>query len=937
MLASNTPQPDRDQGDDFAAAFLAPTFDLKAWVNEALSNAARTSVTAASDTPTASTQNLLETDTDQLSSDSAADDRPDESIEAATPLAPTLPSSSNLGAPAPSNLPIDQLASSLVLKLQLLSQDVSQKLDSQSQEAVKSIPRVLADLDLIRKDVQAVRESVERCKQSFAESEPREDGAFHILKQLDMVRTRMDGTRVALKEAENWSTLATEMETIFASYEYERAATRLQEAQRSLVLLQNAPDYEERKALLSKLHNQLEAALSPLLIAALNDYNAEQTRKYYRIFEQVQRTQDFINYYYRCRKAKLVALWQQYDDGGATGRDDFVDWLGHFYEEVFLVLSKEFSWCSFMFPEPKEILLSLIQQIFTSLKPSMNTRLSDLVETHKEQALPIIIKCYQATVLFGQQVERLLLSSPEDSGTSSNRKPALSSHQTSPVATHAGGRSLIKPSLPTEPGSWGFVVFEAFMPFQQDYGTYEKTLLQSHLNTAFKYDTNLDYMEIVRTMGDLLPNLIKFAEAATMRCIQLTDGFGAVGLLEALNAYFVAIIDRYKALLQLVRSETSFGKRSKKQKGGNAAASSSAADLQQHMDDTPLDDYELGSGDLMGNKQQQDWAHFQVGLGLLGICAAMTKRLQAFDENVKKTLSSVVKTRIDLAHTESLTEFVEQQQEHKDECVASLVLLKLSALNSYKLHNLISSIEDSGLSSTAPLPLKTGSGPAGKDSSTSPESRSPTLSETFKSLSTLTTSSQKLVFDILTFPIQKAIAPVPTLEIWASSASTTSSPFNLEMPQFSLSPSGWIMKVGEHLLTLPQQLELYSDDEALGFEVGSLPFLEEEEESEEGKKESGGAGSGDGEGTTAGAAADGATTDGQPLEEPIQPNDQNPTVLHPNSDSEDSDSEDQTAVAHLWLTSISRGTMSHLLTTILKIKNLTPQGRKQLVTDLGYL
>jgi hypothetical protein len=55
-----------------------------------------------------------------------------------------------------------------------------------------------------------------------------QDEAFSNLITLDLVLGRMEKTRDALKEAENWNSLAMEMEAIFDSRDYEKAAARLE-------------------------------------------------------------------------------------------------------------------------------------------------------------------------------------------------------------------------------------------------------------------------------------------------------------------------------------------------------------------------------------------------------------------------------------------------------------------------------------------------------------------------------------------------------------------------------------------------------------------------------------------------------------------------------------------------------------------------------------
>ncbi|RKO85821.1 oligomeric Golgi complex subunit 7, partial [Blyttiomyces helicus] len=207
------------------------------------------------------------------------------------------------------------------------------------------------DFSLIRKDAHSVRDAVPRANAEISTTAGEHSPsavAFRGLMRLDSVRARMESTRVALKEAENWSTLAAELEAIFAVRDYDRAAERLQEAARSLVLLSQAPDHDDRRALLGKLRNQLEAAVSPQIMAALTERDAEAVARFRGIFEKMGRGAEFAGYYNRSRAAPLARLWGKFDEEDALRAPEdpatpgrrFVEWLPSFYEEAFLVLNK---------------------------------------------------------------------------------------------------------------------------------------------------------------------------------------------------------------------------------------------------------------------------------------------------------------------------------------------------------------------------------------------------------------------------------------------------------------------------------------------------------------------------------------------------------------------------------------------------------------------
>ncbi|CAB4381178.1 unnamed protein product [Rhizophagus irregularis] len=207
-------------------------------------------------------------------------------------------------------LELEKHTSTLIEKLQFLSQEISNRLERTVEDVTKSMPRIITDLQVMQEDATKLKSGVSLVKSQLNNVEEGTEKALDRLKYLDLVKTRMEASRDVLKEAENWSNLEQEASNIFASQDYQKASARLMEAEKSLVIFQNTPEYEERRKLLTELQNQLEATVSPQLVNALNQHDISACQKFYQIFNQIGRKKDFSNYYYGSRKAPLVKMWQ---------------------------------------------------------------------------------------------------------------------------------------------------------------------------------------------------------------------------------------------------------------------------------------------------------------------------------------------------------------------------------------------------------------------------------------------------------------------------------------------------------------------------------------------------------------------------------------------------------------------------------------------------
>lgn len=810
------------------------------------------------------------------------------------PSAPTLVSAASptTAASAARSFSWETMASSLLASLQAEAQSISRELDSQLISTHRTLEKLPSEIDGIKNYSSALLTYIMEVQVAVEDNE-----ALSALKSLNRVKQRMEKCRSALKEAENWNTLSAEMDAIFGSGEYERAARRLAEAQRSLHLLVNDPDYEDRKKLLLKLMNNLEAVLVPQLLAALNEHDSDLVKRLYKSFDMVGRTNELSNFYYRARKMKLLKLWAEFGEDPAIKsiHRSFIDWLPRFYDEFLLVLSKEYHWCASIFPDSVEVINCLIRNVLTSLNPTMYERLASVKDRLGEaEFITHIIKGFMLSVHFAKRVERLLSESVLMSATTAEGggfNGEVNSPKRDPLLRSDG---------------WIVSVFDPFLPFQMDFGLYEKKFLVQQIANTLHINGAVDYMEQCNSLVDQISVLFKTAEGSLVRCQQFTRGYAAVELVENLNVFWRAVADKMCRVITQMSVE--LGLRTEAEVGGRSRAASanvmdSGANSNKFV--SMESETEFKNMDFVGPSSTRGWTSVQVAIRILGLCAVLDRKLKASSTNLVNYLKSVKKLvetdELYLTHRPSATFTPLPQLSTSNPALDDLmdvgggggsgssivlVTIKSSPLNSSKLRSLLEFVV--------------------QQQSVGGESSSINLfKEAEPSLGSLILTAQEFVFDSLFTPIYNLLVSIPGMDSWKSSPVAVSSPFNLNVPQFSLSPSTYITRIGEHLLTLPQQLELYAEDEALSFSVKNLPFLNKED------------------------LVDIVGVGGGGDDDKVVVN-ESPTAR------EDDDEED--AVTHLWLTSLSRGTMSGLTENILRIPvTLSEHGIKQIVTDLAYI
>lgn len=721
----------------------------------------------------------------------------------------------------------DARMNTLINEFNLLSQDFAAQLARLSNEIVKGIPRALFDLEQVRRDAINMSATIGTVRKEF---ENTEGDAFKQLGHLDIIKSRMDSTRLLLKEAENWSTLSSEMDALFLSKDWDRSAGRIQDASRSLILLRSSSDYEDRKEMLTKLKDQLEEAILPSLNKAFEDHDEIQAIKFYSIFGKIERTDKLLHHYYFNKTSSLQRIWNEFDSQADLDLrpSDLVKFLQTFCDELYILANQELIWSSHVFPNPNTVISSLLNEIFSSMNPPLLSRLTHLSHILKEESLPFLIATYKVINSFGLRIEKLFFTHNESKSVEN------------------GITNLIGNLPISDAGAWGETVFEAFLPFQLDYADYERKYLILSYDIISKVSAAPDHLELVRILGDAVPKSFQLAENAISRCYSFTIGFAAPGLLESLNKFFITSLESYNTLLERIQSESR----------NNQHQILSSEYTQTNVED----DY-----DISGENVEGEWSLFQVGLRVLSICQNFMVRLDNFG-TIFMTSFRNLNLPMDESSTMTNTKSESTPGFIKDEfCLASQSAMKMSVLNSNRLHDFTSHLDN--------------------------ESSSSLFSKTVQSARALTSKSQRFVYDILFLPIEKQLSSLSNLECWNSTPPVTSSPYNLEMPQFSLSPLDYITRIGEQLLTLPQQLELYAEDDGLGLSLETLPYHEH--------------------------SHDKSTSSGSY---------QNP---------EQKVTSDE--IIHVWITAVARGTMLHYINGIQAIPKLSTYGSNQLATDIGYM
>ncbi|KAK1926574.1 Golgi complex component 7-domain-containing protein [Papiliotrema laurentii] len=458
----------------------------------------------------------------------------------------------------------------LLTRLSILSQDTSSALEQSIHDITRTVPRLTYDLQFMRESATSLQSSLSSVQTSIRGPALAPTASLDRLSHLDKLKSRMESARDILREAESWSTLESEITSLIQQSAWTKAGTRLAEASRSMVVFQSTPgEYESRRTLLVSLQNQLEGALAQALSSTSSPETLAKLRP---VFEMIDREDEFKEYYFKSRRQPILDEWTATD----------VPTLPRFYSALLSTVQAEKAQIPLIFPSPTHILSSFIQTTLECLDPSPHSRLAEFAEG--SSALPDLIKAYKATEELASAIAALLDTTP---------LPSPSGPETPKRPSRRFSRAI---ALPLNPAEWETTLYEPFLDLQTSYPALERRFLANTSIPTSKTDPS-------RALLSSATAAFATADEAIGRCLAFTHGYGAVGLVDALNAFF----DEFLA--------------SQQQRALTPT--------------TSTDELDFDSLDY----STEDWGAFQLGLHVLSACKDIRDRLEKFESKLKTSIT----------------------------------------------------------------------------------------------------------------------------------------------------------------------------------------------------------------------------------------------------------------------------------------------------------
>jgi hypothetical protein len=880
--------------------------------------------------------------------------------------------------------------------LEHASSDTSAQVERAISDVSRSVPRLTFDLQLMRENVTLLRFTLDNIRKRSIDATAHNETSkvMRRLKVLDTIKTRMEAARDVLREAEAWSTLESEVTGLVQEQAYIKAAERLSEANKSMVVFQNTPEYEARRSLMVSLQNGLEAGLSTSLVSAINARDMEACKSYYGIFGQIQRETEFRNYYFGSRRTTLLREWQsaRLTDCPSSASTQpstrpstpsippttFSSYLPAFYASFEKILNEERTYIPAIFPDPVDTLASLLQTTLEALIPSFPQRISDLSNSHGPRLLLELIKIYHATEEFAIVSERVFARlrntlRPPMASPGQITGPGILDAPTKPGKARTGSTS---PSIAVTPSS----------------SSHTGPLKQSQQQQRLRRQSKTLSISRRQSRGGLMPHGSSSAASGS--------GSGPSGSPSILDAeeqqplqpwettLFEPFLDwqaEYSDLeLRLLQSELS-----------RVVA---GQDAMAYLLSTSSPDDEDGAGNSAASNRRKGGAKFLLeqtlavfglaeealgrtmafthGYGAAGFVEAVDGIFKSFLLKERDTLLRAKDTRSrQRPKVASAGEQIHMEYSQEDWSTFELAMRLFEACKviSERIVTLEQKVR-TRLVDVARLLKEARSDPSTQVvpgttkgallllyqstlnsaalnnllDSVEQQDQAPSshlFTQARSASLDLTRASQLFLHDTILGPIMQTLENYPNLAVWTQTSESrpeSRGAFDLHIPTFSLSPSETITRVGEGFLNLPGMFEVYAEDEALGFSLDTLPDLDSETVKNLRKDYIGLSPLPSPQNLTGRHRSNGSVAHNEFLPSSATSNglDQASLQISPSRIGQEARQQPLSAevVISTWLSSLTRSVLLHLTVHLLpSIRALSKHGADQLFSDLGYL
>lgn len=275
-----------------------------------------------------------------------------------------------------------------MLKLQLFIQGINKSLESSSKKIITNLDQVKGELKTLNDHAFSLKSDLDNVQSELSKIQIENNGpTLNKLLEINELKTRMQETSISLKEADNWSTLSKEMESIIQTNDLDLIATKLICMQKSLKILTNVPDYVDRVKKLDEFKFTFIQAINPKLSFLFSTSSKTlELERYIQIFDSLDKLDSLKEIHHESVIHQLILEWQKTKN--LSLKDTIIDCINSYFDQLYLVLINQIKIVKLFTSDERDccdLLVRLFIDLFNRINDDLTPNLLEFIELKKEQ------------------------------------------------------------------------------------------------------------------------------------------------------------------------------------------------------------------------------------------------------------------------------------------------------------------------------------------------------------------------------------------------------------------------------------------------------------------------------------------------------------------------------------------------------------------------
>jgi len=631
------------------------------------------------------------------------------------------------------------------------------------------------------------------------EAEEEEEEAADPLEEIapfHAAKSKMVHMLTTIQEVENWNMKLQTIEAVFETHDVEKIGQEVAGLHRSAMSFKGLKDFKERTDQLESLKDRMEVVAKARLLAAMDTQDIEAIRKMVGLFASIDRQGSVKDYFLRSREERILGIISRFtspdDDDAADGTggkesvaEQVIEWLPLFFNETLAVLKEDVRWANEAFGESGPRIAIAYLAMVCRLVPSeaykhVEEFLSGLKAKSSEKAPERVVEVFDICSQFtkallaltpakkpiptpGEERERKQAEQKQLESEKKKQEPAgegrgedehgrekKGDEDVEALSPDAAVRVLMGPLVKCEP--WHHELEALFAP---------STL---ELRRALMRCEEEDYTAVTKGVGDWLTASRSWLSSVVSRSVSLNGGGRAVELTRTVDERLAQELGNLSAALGRLERDEAGGENSKKKrrkpKAGKDVKSGDDNDEEEEEEDEE-------DSDLLTT----DWRMLSFGFRVFEKATEIRPSIALAEAEIQSQLARALKILLDGK---------EDGRGFEDKVHRLMVAddtTRIAALRGFLSKALESDKKEEGACAALP--------------------------RTLKQADAVVETAEKLTFAAMMRPITVQLSGLHTWGVWAEGETKSL----LKLPEFSVQPSDYATRIGEHMLSLIQQLE----------------------------------------------------------------------------------------------------------------------------------